>query len=98
MRKIQGVSAALLFWGLLATATTASAAVKTDIVELKNGDRITCEIKRLDRGKLTVKTDGLGTIAIEWDDIQFVTSKARYEIELQSGDRILGTLVRAAAR
>ena len=53
------------------------AAVKTDIVELVNGDRITCEIKKLDRGKLTVKTDGLGTISIEWDDILHITSKAR---------------------
>jgi len=98
MRTLRGLSAALLFWGLIATAATASAAVKTDIVELRNGDRITCEIKKLDRGKLTVKTDGVGTIAIEWDDIQFITSKARYELELQSGDRILGTLVRATPR
>ena len=28
------------------------AAIKTDIVELVNGDRITCEIQKLDRGKL----------------------------------------------
>ena len=39
----------------------AFAAAKTDVVELVNGDRITCEIKKLDRGKLSVKTDGLGT-------------------------------------
>ena len=98
MRTLRGASAALLFCGLIATARTASAAVKTDIVELKNGDRITCEIKKLDRGKLTVKTDGVGTISIEWDDIQFVTSAARYELELQSGERVIGTLVRAVAR
>ncbi len=61
------------------------AAVKTDIVELVNGDRITCEIKKLDRGKLTVKTDGLGTLSIEWDDIQHISSKARYDVQLASG-------------
>ena len=74
------------------------AAAKTDIVELVNGDRITCEIKKLDRGKLSVKTDGLGTISIEWDDILYVTSKARYDVQLASGYRTFGTLVRADKR
>ena len=74
------------------------AAAKTDIVELVNGDRITCEIKKLDRGKLTVKTDGLGTLSIEWDDIQHISSKARYDVQLASGHRTFGTLVRADKR
>jgi hypothetical protein len=76
----------------------AFAAAKTDVVELVNGDRITCEIKKLDRGKLTVKTDGLGTISIEWDDILHITSKARYDVELASGQRTFGTLARADKR
>ena len=70
------------------------AAVKTDVVELLNGDRITCEIKKLDRGKLTVKTDGIGTISIEWNDIARVASGAIYDVELNSGERYFGTLVR----
>jgi hypothetical protein len=52
---------------LLLLADSATGATKTDVVELRNGDRITCEIRKLERGKLTVKTDGLGTIAVEWD-------------------------------
>ena len=67
--------------------STAHAATKTDIIELLNGDRITCEIKKLDRGKLTVKTDGLGTISIEWDDIQHIASPARFNVELATGER-----------
>ena len=74
------------------------AATKTDIIELVNGDRITCEIKKLDRGKLTVKTDGLGTISIEWDDIVHITSKARYDVELASGQRTFGSLGRGDKR
>ena len=82
---------------LVAGAPPAFAA-KTDIVELINGDRITCEIKKLDRGKLTVKTDGLGTISIEWDDIQHITSPARFDVELATGERTFGSLGRGDAR
>src|SRR5262245_18487330 len=42
---------------------------KVDRVTLTIGDRITCEIIRLVRGKLTVKTDALGTVSIEWNKI-----------------------------
>jgi hypothetical protein len=75
-------------------ADPAAAQTKTDIIELRNGDRITCEIRKLERGKLTVKTDGIGTIAIEWDDVERVTSKAIYDVELMSGVRAFGSLER----
>ena len=41
------VALALAF---LAAGAPPAFAAKTDIVELINGDRITCEIKKLDRG------------------------------------------------
>ena len=71
---------------------------KTDIIELLNGDRITCEIQKLERGKLTVKTDGVGTISIEWNDVARITSPSNFVIELESGLRYFGTLVRGDAR
>jgi hypothetical protein len=79
-------------------ALPAAAAAKTDVIELLNGDRVTCEIRKLERGKLTVKTDGMGTMSIEWDDIERVTSPTRYDIELESGQRFFGTLERGDAR
>jgi len=80
---------------LVALVRPCLAAVKTDIVELTNGDRITCEIQKLERGKLTVKTDGVGTISIEWDDIARVSSlTTQYDIELSSGAHYYGSLVR----
>jgi hypothetical protein len=89
-----GVCAAIL----LLTWTPAVAAPKTDLVELRNGDRITCEIRKLERGKLTVKTDGIGTLGIEWDDIDRVSSAATYDIELASGDHVFGSLARGGSR
>ena len=72
-------------------------AAKTDIVELINGDRITCEIQKLERGKLTVKTDGLGTISIEWNDIQHIASPMRFNVERATGERTFGSLGRGDA-
>ena len=90
---LRSISIALAGMLLLSRATPCFAA-KTDIVELLNGDRVTCEISKLERGKLTVKTDGLGTVAIEWDDVASVTSAATYDIELESGQRYQGSLAR----
>jgi hypothetical protein len=42
---------------------------KTDVVTMANGDRVTCEIKTLDRGMLEVSTDSWGTISIEWEEV-----------------------------
>jgi len=40
----------------------AAAAQKTDTVVMGNGDRVTCEIKKLDRGILEASTDSWGTL------------------------------------
>lgn len=62
-----------------------AAAQKTDLVVFRNGDRLTCEIKTLERGLLQVKTDSLGTINIEWEDIASVTADALFEVEMTTG-------------
>jgi hypothetical protein len=70
-------------------------AEKTDIVYLKNGDRITGEIKTLIRGKLEFSTDHMGTVSIEWADILQITSKTGQAVELTSGQRFYGALGKA---
>ena len=42
---------------------------RTDVVTLANGDRITGEVVRLDRGRLEFKTDDAGTLYLEWDKL-----------------------------
>jgi hypothetical protein len=69
---------------------------KTDIVILKNGDRVTCEIKNLARGLLTVGTDSMGTISIKWQDVERITSKFFYTIQDTRGRVYVGTLKAAA--
>src|SRR5262245_60266200 len=63
---------------------------KTDVVVLENADRVTCEIKKLQRGKLTVSTDASGTVTLKWSRIVGVQSKYLFQIELESGERHIG--------
>lgn len=65
---------------------------KTDIVTLYNGDRITGEIKELDGGILTLGTDSMGTVSIEWQEIARIESEYYYEFQLSSGARHFGSV------
>jgi len=68
------------------------AAPKTDVIQLKNGDRVTGEIKSLQKGQLEVSTDHMGTILIEWEHVEEVLSQTGQSIELTNGTRFFGTL------
>lgn len=70
----------------------AARAEKTDRLILANGDKFTGEIKKLEFGKLTFKTDHMGTLSIKWDKIIGLTSKAYYEVELFDGTIYFGAL------
>ena len=67
-------------------------ATKTDIVILRNGNAITGEIKKLDRGMLEYSTDDMSTIYIEWDKIIHISSRDSFEIELQTGQKFFGSI------
>ena len=78
-------------------AAVADAVPKTDVVVLNNGDRITCEVKGLQRGLLTVATDNLGTVQIKWDRVASVETMRVFEAETVSGTRYYGALAPADA-
>ena len=57
-------------------APRASASEKTDVLYMRNGDRLTCEIKSLNAGSLDVKLDYVdGTISVEWSEVERLDSK-----------------------
>ncbi len=77
----------------------AAAQPKTDVVTLGNGDRITGEVKRLDRGRLEFSTDDAGTLYLEWDKLVSVVATARQvEVVTNDGRRFLGSLGSAPPR
>jgi hypothetical protein len=60
------------------------------VVVLDNGDRLKCEIKKLQRGKLSISTDASGTISLKWSHVVGLESAFRFQIELESGARYIG--------
>jgi hypothetical protein len=84
-----------ILFGLLTVVLvfqSAAARPKTDLVFLKNGDRITCEIRDLALGLLKVKTDSLGTVDIKWQDIEKIVSVYQFEVHLSSGRIAVGAI------
>ena len=82
---------ALATASLLAGASPLSAQ-KTDVLVLKRGDSITGEVKELNRGKLSYKTDDMSTLSIEWDKIAHLTSTNFFDVENRRGVRYFGRL------
>ena len=85
-------------WCLIMLILTAPAfgAAKTDVVFFQNGDRLTGEVKSLERGRLRFKTDATDTISIEWDDVAYLSSDRNIQVETDEGQRFLGHLNRAS--
>ena len=81
---------------LLLLSARVAGAQKTDSVWIRNGDRITGEVKYLSRALLTYSTDDLGTISIEWDKVVRISSKATFEVQVNSGQKYYGSLGRAS--
>lgn len=77
-------------------ASPAQAAPKTDILIFENGDRLTGEIKSLHRGYLDFNTDATGTIKIEWDKVAQLISNQNIQVEMSSGARYFGKLIKPA--
>jgi putative salt-induced outer membrane protein YdiY len=72
-------------------------AAKTDVVVLRNGDRLTGEVEQLERGRLSFKTDDMGTVEIEWDKVASVSATAPFDVDDLHGNRYLGSLAPAPA-
>ena len=81
-----------IIFTLLATAIPAIASANSDVVVFDNGDRLTGEIKSLERGRLRFKTEATDTISIEWDNVAFLSSDQNIQLETYEGRRYLGRL------
>jgi len=83
-----------LTWLLLAALFWPTAA-RSDVVIFANGDRLTGEVKSLERGKLRFDSEATGTIPVEWDEVVQLTSSQNIQVETESGGRYLGSLTAA---
>jgi hypothetical protein len=65
---------------------------KTDVVMLRNGDRLSGDILSLEFGILSLKTDNMSTLSIEWPAVRSVTSKFEFAIERWDGSKYHGVI------
>ncbi|MGA8036984.1 MAG: DUF481 domain-containing protein [Candidatus Acidiferrales bacterium] len=71
--------------------------LRGDVVVMKNGDRLTGEVKRLQSGVLYIETVySPNNLAVEWAQVERVQSTAMYLITLADGKHVTGKLQKFA--
>ena len=78
---------------ILLLGTPLYARPKTDIIVMRNGDRLACEIKSLDSDVLYVSLDYvLGTISVNWSKVDHIESKQLFLVKTEHGSVYSGTI------
>jgi hypothetical protein len=78
---------------LLLVAMPLSAREKSDVLVMRNGDRLTCEIKSLDSDTLAIGLDyAAGTISVNWGKVDHIESKQLFLVKTQDGVVYSGSL------
>jgi hypothetical protein len=81
------LSSALVF------TTALFARDNSDVLVMKNGDRLTCQVKGLDEGVLYIGLDyAVQTISVQWSKVARLESKQLFIVKLQDGTVYRGTL------
>jgi hypothetical protein len=78
---------------LFACLSSPALGERKDVVVMKNGDRLTGRVKRLQNGLLFVEMPyASGNIGLDWDQVDSVQSTATFQIILNNGHRLEGTI------
>jgi Protein of unknown function, DUF481 len=99
MLRPRGYASALL---LLLVGSLASglawgyARDKTDVVILRNDDHLSGDIVSLEFGILSLKTDNMSTLNIEWPAVRSLASKFAFAIERTDGTKYSGVITTSA--
>src|SRR5208283_4358501 len=81
----------------LTLAGVCSAREKKDVIQFTNGDRITCEIIKLEKGYLYVKLDYAdGQVAMDWSKIAHIESAQTFVVADTAGKRYTGSVQSSA--
>lgn len=95
LRMITRFPPLLLFLILLVEPVQAK---RHDVVVMKNGDRITGEVKKLERGILYVEPEYVSSaFGVDWFQVATIKSTAGFQVVMNNGDRAAGTIEKVAA-
>lgn len=75
---------------LLTLAALLAAALPADQLTMKNGDRFTGTVVKLDGKNIVFKSEYAGNIAVPWDAVQSITSSEPLSITLHDGQLVIG--------
>ena len=82
----------ILIWILL-SASPLFARENTDVIIMRNGDHITCEIKALSAGVLSIKLSYVqGTIGVQWSQVARLQSDQVSLVRTEEGRVYTGKL------
>jgi hypothetical protein len=77
--------------------TRASSRLSTDVVYMKNGDKITCEIRSLEQAQLTIKQEyANSTVVLDWNKVDHIQTKQPFVVIDVKGDASSGVISEAA--
>jgi hypothetical protein len=65
-----------------------------DRVELRNGDKLSGEVVKIEKDKLSFKTEYAGVIQIEWKQVAKLDSEQPLQVEADNGWRFVGAMTR----
>ncbi len=83
----------ILLCAALLAASPLSARKNNDVILMKNGDRITCEIKGLRSNTLYISVPYvLGTLSVDWSRVDHIESKQLFIVKTQDGTVYTGAL------
>jgi uncharacterized protein DUF481 len=81
---------------VLCLAQPSLAKNKDDVVTMKNGDRMTGEIKQLDHGLLDFKSRYMNaSVQLDWNEVASLQTKDPFIVTLTSGLRVTGLIERS---
>jgi hypothetical protein len=83
---------AAAFLGLLLLSSPAEARERTDVVTLRGGLRVPGEILQMSLGRLSLRTDDMGRVSIEWLRVTQIESTYPFAVEFSSGSTYFGPL------
>jgi putative salt-induced outer membrane protein YdiY len=83
---------------LLIVVCATAYAKRHDVIVMKNGDRLTAEVKRLENGILYVEPEYVSTpFGIDWFQVATVQSAAGFHVVLKNGEHAAGTIEKISA-
>jgi putative salt-induced outer membrane protein YdiY len=87
----------LVFGAAILSPSVNAKVTRKDLVIMKNGDRLSGNVKKLENGVLYIETVYLSnSIGLDWLQVESIQSIATYQITLVSGRRLMGTIEKLA--